>query len=72
MVLQALARDGYQCMLTGLFNTNSIQRNKELETFVEDIKGAEATVQTCHILDKATLQGLEDPSEDGSEITPRV
>ncbi|KAE9399992.1 hypothetical protein BT96DRAFT_993448 [Gymnopus androsaceus JB14] len=37
-----------------------------------EIKGSEAPVQTCHILDKATLQGLEDPSEDGGEITPML
>ncbi|KIK70280.1 hypothetical protein GYMLUDRAFT_236686 [Collybiopsis luxurians FD-317 M1] len=65
---KALARDGYQCMLTGNFDTNSCLRNAELETFVENSGGSEAPVQTCHILNKATMQGIGEPSElDGSE-----
>ncbi|KAF9062785.1 hypothetical protein BDP27DRAFT_1300150 [Rhodocollybia butyracea] len=59
---KTLARDGYRCMLTGCFDTNSCSRNVELAALRGD--DADAEVQTCHILNKSALYNLEDLPED--------
>ncbi|KAF9063258.1 hypothetical protein BDP27DRAFT_1335410 [Rhodocollybia butyracea] len=62
---KTLARDGYRCMLTGAFDVNSCSRNRELAILRKRMKAPAAEVQSCHILNKITLQGVGEP--DGSE-----
>ncbi|KAJ3926772.1 MAG: hypothetical protein NXY57DRAFT_689536 [Lentinula lateritia] len=66
---KALARDGYQCMITGVWDTNSLERNIELNELLVKSRGYEATVQTCHILSQSIMQGIGDsvqPNKDGN------
>ncbi|KAJ3916874.1 hypothetical protein F5877DRAFT_80493 [Lentinula edodes] len=66
---KALARDGYQCMITGVWDTNSLERNMELNELLVKSRGYEATVETCHILSQSIMEGISDPvqpNKDGS------
>jgi hypothetical protein len=70
MTAQALARDGFRCMVTGMFDYTSIRKSPELKKMCSDQKTTSATVQACHILNESTMQGI-DPS-GGSEKTTVV
>jgi hypothetical protein len=57
MFNQVLARDGYQCMVTGMFDHNSLLCCAELANRATgSIRG---TVQTCHILNESMMQGID-------------
>ena len=47
---QALARDGFRCMVTGSFDTKFLGSNRELERRCSDLGGMSAAVRACHIL----------------------
>jgi hypothetical protein len=71
---QALARDGYRCMLTGMFDRTSLKCNRELRQQCDDLPGATATtVQACHILNESTMRGI-DPTgaSDVDTVTNKV
>ncbi|KAH0835410.1 hypothetical protein J3R83DRAFT_9030 [Lanmaoa asiatica] len=53
---QALARDGYRCMVTGMFDSDSLLHRTELQVMATGDHVHEATVQTCHILNESTIQ----------------
>lgn len=62
---QALARDGFQCVLTGMFNEVSLMSNSDLAREAEASGNPViGTVITCHIMNESTMQGV-DPSGDG-------
>ncbi|KAJ4482904.1 hypothetical protein C8J55DRAFT_559733 [Lentinula edodes] len=66
---KVLARDGYQCMITGVWDTNSLERNMELNELLVKSRGYEATVKTCHILSQSIMEGIGDqvqPNKDES------
>ncbi|KAJ4498550.1 hypothetical protein C8R41DRAFT_937735 [Lentinula lateritia] len=65
---KALARDGYQCMITGVWDTNSLERNIELNELLVKSRGYEATVQTCHILSQSIMQGIGDSRRPSSGV----
>ncbi|KAH0835502.1 hypothetical protein J3R83DRAFT_9177 [Lanmaoa asiatica] len=52
----ALARDGYRCMITGMFDSDSLLHRTELQAMATRNHVHEATVQTCHILNESTVQ----------------
>ncbi|KAI9457548.1 hypothetical protein HD554DRAFT_2030008, partial [Boletus coccyginus] len=54
---RASACDGYRCMFTCTFDCNSVSRCTELEAMatLEPV----VTVQTCHILNEPTIQGID-------------
>ena len=60
---QALARDGFRCMVTGLFDRTSMRQSRTLKQSCVDLGAASATVQACHILSESTMQGV-DPAGD--------
>lgn len=56
-------------MITGVWDTNSLERNIELNELLVKSRGYEATVQTCHILSQSIMQGIGDsvqPNKDGN------
>ncbi|KAH0827303.1 hypothetical protein J3R83DRAFT_3927, partial [Lanmaoa asiatica] len=55
---QALARDGYRRMITGLFNVNSLLHCAELRAIAKRDHVMGVTVQTCHILNESTMRGI--------------
>ena len=64
---QVLARDGFRCMVTGMFDDTSMETNHELRKMCKDLKAANTTVEACHILKESTMRGI-DPAR-GSEKT---
>ena len=62
---QVLARDGFRCVLTGMFDMETLTENSELDRVAEDLPDFPvSTVIACHILNGSTTQGV-DPSGDG-------
>ena len=55
---QVLARDGFRCMVTGLFDDTSLNKSTELRSMHENLGGMPVTVETCHILNESTTQGI--------------
>ena len=56
---QALARDGFRCMVTGMFDDTSLNKSAELRSIHESLDGGmPITVETCHILNESTTQGI--------------
>lgn len=63
MLDQALARDGFRCMITGLIDRTSYEHYAELKHQHSD---GYVTVKTCHILNELVVQGI-----DKDKITTR-
>ena len=61
---QALARDGFRCVLTGTFDRGSLRRNSELSREAEAPDSMMGTVNTCHTPNESTMQDI-DPSGYG-------
>ena len=59
MLNQALARDNFQCMITGLFNQNSVEHNAKAKRLYKVQGGLAVTIETCHILSESVMQGVE-------------
>ena len=57
---KALARDDFRCMVTGMLDHRSVGHCQALlhESLNEDITMSE--IQTAHIFNGSTLQGIED------------
>ena len=63
---QALTRDGYRCMITGMFDDGSLKRSAALRKIAK-IEGANGvTIHACHILNESTTQGI-DPEGNTAE-----
>jgi len=69
MLNQALARDGFRCMITGMFDETSLKLSAELRRKHESLGGMPITVKTCHILSEST-QGVGTNGErtTGNEV----
>ena len=66
---QALARDGYRCMITGMIDETSLGNCVDLQAIQEHDGTSDVTIQTAHILNEPTMQGTDPvgPSEDSTE-----
>ena len=65
---QALARDGFRCMLTGMFDLTSTKKNEELAQLCDTMGAFSVVVQTSHILNESTMQDI-DPQGGGEKVT---
>ena len=54
---QVLARDGYRCKVTRMFDRESLHQCAELEAIRNDVIANDVTVQACHILKEPAMQG---------------
>lgn len=61
MFNQALARDGFQCMITGLFDGDSCCNCPELKAVAYQYDVPAFDIKTAHIVNKSTMQ-LIDPN----------
>ena len=61
-------RDGFRCILTGVFDYTSTRQNPELDQLRRSINARAATVQACHILNESTMQDV-DPTGTSEEST---
>jgi len=66
MLGQALARDGYRCMLTGMFDDASLDLSHELRELRAQAGAVRSTIQACHILGESTMQNV-DPAGGGEQ-----
>ena len=66
---QALARDGYRCMITGMFDRGSLKRSAALRKIAESEGVNGVTIHACHILNESTTQGI-DP--EGNKVENKV
>lgn len=57
MLAQALARDGFRCVITGFFDATSLQSNTELQRQKTEQGGVTIPITPCHILNESTTQG---------------
>ena len=65
---QALARDGYWCMVTGRLDLNSVRHCQALGDEAEREHITVAMIETAHILNESTMQGI-DPEGTGKDAT---
>ena len=58
LLFKALIRDGFRCVISGLYDFNSVKDNKELEQLkVEGAANADkCTMQCAHILPESTMR----------------
>jgi len=63
-----LTRDGYRCVLTGMFDDTSAQENRKLEQLCVDLGAASTTVEARHISNGLTMQNT-DPAGGSEEST---
>lgn len=50
---QALARDGYRCMITGMIDETSLGNCVDLQAIQEHDGTSDVTIQTAHILNES-------------------
>ncbi|KAF9643997.1 hypothetical protein BDM02DRAFT_3122647 [Thelephora ganbajun] len=55
---KALARDGFRCMITGYFDRRSLKYSAELQRMKETLNGISLNIETSHILNESTTQGV--------------
>jgi hypothetical protein len=56
---QALARDGFQCVITGWFDETSLDECVELRSKQEHLGSMPITVRPTHILNGLAMQGTQ-------------
>lgn len=56
---QALARDRYRCMVTGMLDYGSVRHCQALKDEAEREHVTVATIETAHILNESTMQGVD-------------
>jgi len=54
---QALARDGFRCIITGMINQKSLESSAALRGVAKRDGASMATIKACHILNESTMQG---------------
>jgi len=54
---QALARDGFRCIITSMINYMSFKRSAALRDIAERDQASTAIINACHILNSSTMQG---------------
>ncbi|KAJ7118455.1 hypothetical protein C8R43DRAFT_934221 [Mycena crocata] len=57
---RALARDGYQCMVTNTVDAFSFEKHPAVKKICSEKGAAVHNIQTCHIFNEAKLQELKD------------
>lgn len=67
MFNQALARDGYQCMITRMIDETSLGRCADLRTIQQRDRINAVTIQTAHTLNDSTMQDT-DPAETSENV----
>ena len=67
---QALARDGFRCMITGMINRKSFESSAALRDVAKRDGASKTIINACHILNESTMQGTDPAgiSEDSSVI----
>ena len=55
---QALARDGFRCVVTGAFDEASMECNPELQGWQRRLDALIAVLETSRIVDEPTTQGI--------------
>ncbi|KAL4251963.1 hypothetical protein ABKN59_005828 [Abortiporus biennis] len=56
----SMARDGFRCMITGAYDSNSLVKAPELRTrMLEDDDSGETIIQCCHILNEYAAQNID-------------
>ncbi|KAF9646068.1 hypothetical protein BDM02DRAFT_3156687 [Thelephora ganbajun] len=69
---KALARDGFRCMIIGYFDKTSLKYSAELQRMEETLGGIPVHVQTSHILNESTTQGVGMGEESSTHYTAGV
>jgi hypothetical protein len=59
MFNQALARDGYRCMVTGMPDGESLKKSVALRGMVERDGANGVSAHACYILNDSTTQGID-------------
>ena len=67
---QALTRDGYRCMITGMFDDGSLEKSAALRNIAKSEGANGVTIHACHILNESTTQGI-DPEGNTAENNVR-
>ena len=60
---QALVRDGFRCMITGMFDSGSLENNEALRDMGNRDGANGVMIRPCHFLSEAKTQGA-DPDGD--------
>lgn len=64
MFNQALARDGYQCMISCMFDRESLEHCSALWAIAERDQVPSSAVQTSHIFEEPKTQGIDPAGTD--------
>jgi hypothetical protein len=65
---QALARDGYRCVISRIYDTNSYQQYPEIAQVVTNQDLDVVATQAAHIFLPSTNQGISGDDEGGPKV----
>jgi len=65
-------RDGFRCMLTGLYDETSLERNSELHEECVRLRGMPILLEACHILGESTLRGIDPENDEEGDVRNKV
>lgn len=67
--LKVLARDRYQCVVTGYFDFKSVKENQDVAQRRSTQRRAVATINACHILSASTMRDVDSAGSPTSDKT---
>jgi hypothetical protein len=68
-LFKALVRDGFRCVISGLYDANSVLHNEELELELEEAADAEASPTECaHIFPESTNANISGSNAQGDKV----
>ena len=59
-------------MVTGSFDTRSLDRNRELARECDDLGDISATIQACHILGDSAVRDIDSTRSSGKTVENKV
>lgn len=67
-VFQALERDGYRCMVTGIYDMRSCEKNPDIASLAMRNGIVARETHASHIFAPSTSQDISGPNEDGPKV----
>ena len=65
---QALARDGFRCIITGMFDSGSLKKSEAMRDMAKRDGANGVVICPCHILSESTTQGTDPTGISGGGI----
>ena len=67
-LFEALVRDGFRCIVTGLYDATSVEHNKELDLEMERAAGHSLVTQCAHIFPESVNKNISGSNAQGDKV----